>query len=332
MLKTVPYKGLFRLRTAISAYLARNRGMEVSPSQIIVGAGTEYLYSRLIQLFGRTCTFASEDPGYKKFAAIASSYGNPWEYIPIDEDGLMIDALEESGADVIHVSPSNHFPTGIIMPVTRRMELFEWANHVRKRYIIEDDYDSEFRYSGHLINPMYTQDTRNKVIYINTFSKSLVPSLRISYMILPPALMERYEQTMSFYSCTVSSFEQYALAWFIADGHFERHIGRMRQHYKKQRALILKELAVSPLAAISQVQERSAGTHFLLRVHTALSGNEIRLRAGEAGLSISTFSDYYNLATEDTDRTLVINYAAIEAEKIPEVLRRLSSIFPECEL
>ena len=133
LLKTIPYNGLYELRLAISEYLLRNRGMRVMPSQIIIGAGTEYLYSRLMQMFGRACIFAIEDPGYKKFAAISSSFGNPWKYIPIDGSGLMIDRLEESGADVVHVSPSNHFPTGIVMPVTRRLELFEWVGRIEKK-------------------------------------------------------------------------------------------------------------------------------------------------------------------------------------------------------
>ncbi len=330
LLKTVPYKGLYQLRRAISEYLAKNRGIIAPPSRIIIGAGTEYLYSRLIQLFGRTCTFASEDPGYKKFAAISSSYGNPWEYIPIDENGLMIDRLEESGADVIHVSPSNHFPTGIVMPIVRRAELLEWAARVRKRYIIEDDYDSEFRYSGHLILPIYAQDSMNKIIYMNTFSKSLVPSLRISYMILPQELMERYQKTMSFYSCTVSSFEQYALSRFISDGHLERHINRMRSYYRKQRALILDSIAASPLANVSKVLERSAGTHFLLKINTALSEEEIRAAAKNSELAISLYSDYSHAVTEENRSTLVINYAALESAQIPEIVRRMSEVFPEC--
>ena len=147
LLKTVPYKGVYELRKAIADYLAHNRAMQVDPSQIIIGAGTEYLYGRLLQMFGHACTFAIEEPGYKKFASISASFGNPWKYIPIDDNGLMIDKLEESGADVVHLSPANHFPTGIVMPVTRRLELFEWVNRIRKRYIIEDDYDSEFRYT-----------------------------------------------------------------------------------------------------------------------------------------------------------------------------------------
>lgn len=329
--KTIPYNGLYELRLAISDYLLQNRGMKVSPSQIIIGAGTEYLYSRLMQMFGRACTFGIEDPGYKKFAAISASFGNPWKYIPIDESGLMIDLLEDSGADVVHVSPANHFPTGTVMPITRRLELFEWVNRVRKRYIIEDDYDSEFRYSGKFILPMFAEDTQNKVIYMNTFSKSMVPSLRISYMILPPDLLQRYIDTMSFYSCTVSSFEQYALARFISEGHFERHINRMKLYYRGQRSIILNEIAKSPLMKIASVRERNAGTHFLLSVRTRLSEEEVRRAGLAADLSLSMYSDYsYSDVSGGDICTLVINYAGIEQEKIPEVVRRLAGIFPEC--
>lgn len=331
LLKTVPYNGLYELRAAICDYLFQNRGMRVMPSQVIIGAGTEYLYGRLMQLFGRACTFAIEEPGYKKFAAISSSFGNPWKYIPIDGSGLMIDRLEESGADVVHVSPANHFPTGIVMPITRRLELFEWVNRVRKRYIIEDDYDSEFRYTGKFILPMYAEDTQNKVIYINTFSKSMVPSLRISYMILPPQLLQRYIDTMSFYSCTVSSFEQYALARFISEGHFERHINHMKNYYRGQRSQMLEAVRNSPLAGISKITERNAGTHFLLSVRTRLSEEEVRRAGLKADLSLSMYSDYsYSSEQADGCCTLVINYAGIGQDKIPEVVRRLARIFPEC--
>ena len=330
LLKTVPYNGVYELRKAIAAYLAHNRAMQVDPSQIIIGAGTEYLYGRLLQMFGHACTFAIEEPGYKKFASISASFGNPWKYIPIDENGLMIDKLEESGADVVHLSPANHFPTGIVMPVTRRLELFEWANRIRKRYIIEDDYDSEFRYTGRFILPLYAQDTQNRVIYMNTFSKSLVPSLRISYMVLPPRLLKRYEETMSFYSCTVSSFEQYTLARFISEGYFERHINKMKNYYREQRSRILAALAASPIAAISTITERNAGTHFLLDVRTALTEAEVRERALVANLSLSFYSDYNYHKNSGSTCTLVINYAGISTDKIPAVVERLCSLFPEC--
>lgn len=345
LLRSIPFNGLPELRRAIASYLRRTRGMDVSPDCIIIGAGSEYLYGRLLQMLGPTTTFAMENPGYRKFAAISKAFGNPWRPVPIDESGLLVDELEESGADVVHVSPANHFPTGIVMPIKRRLELFEWANRARKRYIIEDDYDSEFRYSGRLIMPLFADDASDKVIYLNAFSKTMVPSLRISYMVLPPKLLARYVDTMSFYSCTVSSFEQYALARFIDEGHLERHINRTRNFYRRQREAVLREIAQSPLAEISHVEERNAGTHFLLYVRTSLTHDQVRQRGAEQGLNISLFNDYLlrdgdGLSERTTKRfeqysngetALVLNYAGIEPERLPETVRRLSRVFPECE-
>lgn len=345
LLRSVPFNGLPELRRAIASYLRRTRGMDVSPDCIIIGAGSEYLYGRLLQMLGPTTTFAMENPGYRKFAAISKAFGNPWRPVPIDESGLLVDELEESGADVVHVSPANHFPTGIVMPIKRRLELFEWANRARKRYIIEDDYDSEFRYSGRLIMPLFADDASDKVIYLNAFSKTMVPSLRISYMVLPPKLLARYVDTMSFYSCTVSSFEQYALARFIDEGHLERHINRTRNFYRRQREAVLREIAQSPLAEISHVEERNAGTHFLLYVRTSLTHDQVRQRGAEQGLNISLFNDYLlrdgdGLSERTTKRfeqysngetALVLNYAGIEPERLSETVRRLACVFPECE-
>ena len=345
LLRSIPFNGLPELRRAIASYLRRTRGMDVSPDCIIIGAGSEYLYGRLLQMLGPTTTFAMENPGYRKFAAISKAFGNPWRPVPIDESGLLVDELEESGADVVHVSPANHFPTGIVMPIKRRLELFEWANSARKRYIIEDDYDSEFRYSGRLIMPLFADDASDKVIYLNAFSKTMVPSLRISYMVLPPKLLARYVDTMSFYSCTVSSFEQYALARFIDEGHLERHINRTRNFYRRQREAVLREIAQSPLAEISHVEERNAGTHFLLYVRTSLTHDQVRQRGAEQGLNISLFNDYLlrdgdGLSERTTKRfekysngetALVLNYAGIEPDRLPETVRRLACVFPECE-
>lgn len=345
LLRSIPFNGLPELRRAIASYLRRTRGMDVSPDCIIIGAGSEYLYGRLLQMLGPTTTFAMENPGYRKFAAISKAFGNPWRPVPIDESGLLVDELEESGADVVHVSPANHFPTGIVMPIKRRLELFEWANRARKRYIIEDDYDSEFRYSGCLIMPLFADDASDKVIYLNAFSKTMVPSLRISYMVLPPKLLACYVDTMSFYSCTVSSFEQYVLARFIDEGHLERHINRTRNFYRRQREAVLREIAQSPLAEISHVEERNAGTHFLLYVRTRLTHDQVRQRGAEQGLNISLFNDYLlrdgdGLSERTTKRfeqysngetALVLNYAGIEPERLSETVRRLACVFPECE-
>ena len=345
LLRSVPFNGLPQLRQAIASYLGRARGMRVSPESIVIGAGSEYLYGRLLQMMGPTTTFAMENPGYKKFAAISRSYGNPWVSVPIDEAGMVVEALEDSGADVAHVSAANHFPTGVVMPITRRLELFKWAGRARKRFIIEDDYDSEFRYTGRPIMPLFADDTAGKVIYLNAFSKTMMPSLRIGYLVLPERLMQRYLDTMSFYACTVSSAEQYALARFIDEGHLERHINRMRTFYRNQRASVLKALEASPLASISAVEERNAGTHFLLHVNTRLCERDVRERGGAAGLNISMLSDYRlegppaaggtaavgAAAVGANPLTIVVNYAGISPGRVEESVRRLACIFPECQ-
>lgn len=328
LFKTIPYNGIYELREAIADYLHKNRGMTVSPSQVIIGAGTEYLYSRLIQLFGRKSTFGFEESSFDKLSTICTAYGNPYNFIPIDESGLIVDELKKSATDIVHVSPSNHFPTGIVMPIKRRLELMEWAYESDNRYIIEDDYDSEFRYKGKYIAPIYTEDVNNKVIYMNTFSKTMVPSLRISYMVLPVDILERYKETMSFYSCTVSSFEQYALARFISGGYFERHINRIKNYYKKLRVQIINAIIESSIGEISEIVEHHSGTHFLLKVKTDLSEEEINEKCLENDLHILTYADYIKDDTDsDKSMTLVINYAGINPERIDDVIKRIERVF-----
>lgn len=330
MLRTVSHFGLLKLRQAIANYLAQQKGMQVSPAQIIIGAGTEYLYSRLLHLLGRNAVLALENPGYQKFSAIADSYGNRCVYIPVDSHGLDASVLAKTDASVVHVSPSNHFPTGVIMPITRRLELLHWAAAKPERYIIEDDYDSEFRYVGRHIPPLYVEDSSKRVIYINTFSKTLVPSIRISYMVLPPMLMNRYLETMSFYSCTVSSLEQYALARFIENGHFEQHLNRLRKHCKELYISTVNAFERSALAFISTIHENNAGTHFLLEIRTKLSDEEIRKRGLEHGMILPFFSDYFAGVLPETDTCiLVINCAGIKEGQLSQILSSMEDIFAE---
>jgi GntR family transcriptional regulator/MocR family aminotransferase len=232
--------------------------------------------------------------------------------------------------DIVHVSPANQFPTGRTMPVRRRAELIEWVNLVKKRYIIEDDYDSEFRYRGRYIVPMFAGGECEKVIYMNTFSKTMLPSLRISYMVLPQDLVERYRETVSFYSCTVSSFEQYTLARFISEGYFARHINRLKNYYRKIRLGLIKAVQESKLGDISEIIEHNAGTHFLLDVRTKLSSWEIRSAAKKADINLRMYSDYCISVPKELDRAIVVNYAGVLEERIPEMVARLEMMFPEC--
>ncbi len=329
LLQTVPYNGLYVLRRAIAAYLYEFKGMRVSPSQIIIGAGTEYLYARLIQLFGPQSVIAMEDPGYKKFSDISNSHGTVWDYIPMDEYGMRIDLLARSRANIVHVSPANHFPTGIVMPAERRQELLDWADASPLRYIIEDDYDSELRFSGQALPTIFSQDAQQKVIYLNTFSKTLVPSLRISYMVLPPALKDIYRQQLSFYSCTVSSFEQYVLAKFIAEGYFERHINRLKRYYKRQNAQIIQAIGESPLSGICDVQKCQVGTHLILRINTKLSDSEIHQAAQARGIELSLLSDYCHYPSASYFRQIVLNFASLDPENIKLAVELLVDIFQQ---
>ncbi len=325
--KTVPYNGIPELRNAISSYLFKNRGMSVDPRRIIIGAGTEYLYRRLFELFNKGVTFGIEDTGFKKLAEHSDKYNAKAVVIRTDKEGMDVDELEKTEASIAYVSPSNRFPTGRVMSIKKRLELFSWAYGAEDRYIIEDDYDSEFRYSGRMILPMYAEDTKDRVIYMNTFSKTMVPSLRISYMVLPEKLIEKYRLGQGFYSCTVSSFEQYALAEFINCGAFDRHINRMRNYYKKKRIQILNELYDSKLMNIASVEEHNVGTHFLLKVATDKTQEEIYEEGIKKDLHISFFSDYsVKNVDENGSVTLVINYAAISGDKIGEVVKRLTEI------
>ena len=318
-----PAGGIPELRNAIAQYLFQFRGMKVDPAQIIIGAGTEYLYGLLIQLLGNNNTFGVEDPGYRKIAQIYNSHRANCKHIPLDNYGVELGALEESGADIIHISPSHHYPTGIVTPISRRYELLGWASKSSSRYIIEDDYDCEFRLQGKPIPSLQSIDVMEKVIYINTFSKSLASTIRISYMVLPHHLLERFYRQLGFYSCTVSNFEQYTLAHFISQGYFEKHINRTRNFYKTQRDTLLNCIKNSPLASRSTIMEEDAGLHFLLKLDTKLSDEDLIEKAKQAGLHIACLSKYYYNPQKNMEHTLVMNYSGLEPEKIPEAVHRL---------
>ena len=315
--------GIRQLRQAISDHLYQFRGMSIDPEQIVVGAGTEYLYSVLIQLLGRDRGYAMEDPGYLRLSKISEKNDVRVCHIPMDASGIIPEKLEESGAEILHITPSHHFPTGIVMPVSRRYEFLSWASKGENRYIIEDDYDCEFRLSGRPIPTLQSIDVMEKVIYINTFSKSLAPAFRISYLVLPKHLVTRFYETLGFYSGTVSCLEQMTLARFLSEGYFEKHINRMRNHYRTVRDKLLGEISRSPLAGRVQISEENAGLHFLMEVDTNRSDQEIVQAAEREDLRISFVSQYYFDTANCRPHVLVMNYSGLEEDRIPEAVDRL---------
>ena len=330
-----PCGGILPLRNAIARYLGDFRGMKVAPHQIIIGAGTEYLYGLLIQLLGKDLIYGVENPGYHKIGKICKSMGVTYRHVDLDENGVSIHELEEKKIDIIHTSPSHHFPTGIVMPVSRRYELLGWAAKKKQHYIIEDDYDSELRLSGKPFPTLQSIDVSGKVIYMNTFTKTLASTVRISYMVLPEDLAKRFYSELSFYSCTVSNFEQYTLAQFMENGSFEKHINRLRNYYQNKRDAILKELKSGSIGKYITIQEEEAGVHFLMHIQSDCTEAEIVEKAKAGGVKLDPLSRYYIKNTEKHEQngqenpyenTYVMNYSSVNMENIKKVVQVLSQL------
>lgn len=223
-----PATGCRELREAIAGFLLRYRGMRADPRRIVVGSGSEYLYGMLVQLLGRERVFAVEDPGYEKIRKVYEAQGAKVVLLPLEGDGVASQALSDCDAGILHVTPFHSFPTGISASAAKRREYLSWAEK-GERFIIEDDFDSEFALTRRPQETLFSMDRGERVIYLNTFSHSLAPSMRMGYMVLPGRLMEEYEERLGFYSCSVPLFDQYVLAEFIDRGHFERHLNRVRR-------------------------------------------------------------------------------------------------------
>ena len=322
LLRPLPNRGVPELRSAIADHLAAFRGMHVDPENILIGAGTDFLYNLLIQLLGRDKIYAVEEPGYGKIRQIYAAGGVECVSAHMDGSGVMPESLDR--ADVLHFSPAHHFPTGLVTPVSRRQELLAWA-YQGDRWIIEDDYDSEFRSDGHPKPAVQSLDRRGRVIYMNTFSKSLAPSIRISYMVLPGALMAEFQRKLGFYSCTVPSFEQYTLARFLSRGYFEKHINRMRKFYRSRRLRVVQMHRQCAFAHRLTVLEQDAGLHFLLKVDTTLTDAQLTQRLAERGIRVRALSEYFHDRPEDR-HCLVVNYSGLKEETLQASLDILEDV------
>ena len=308
LLERVPCDGDRELKNAISSYLYRARGIDADPQCVVIGAGAEYLYGIIVELLGNGCKIAVENPGYNKISQSYLKSGARCEYIPVGANGIDCAMVEKSGAAAVHVSPSHQFPTGAVMPVPERARLIAYAE-ARGAYIIEDDYDSEFRLSGKPLESAYSL-CPDRVIYMNTFSKSLAPSMRMGYMVLPPALYKRYLEIFSQSACVVPLFEQKTLAKLLDGGYFERHIARLKNYYRGVREKLLARL--SKISGI-EVRDTGSGLHMTVKV-PGLSDVRIKAAAEGAGVNIKCLSDYLLAPAEGYGRTAVINYSGFKVE------------------
>ena len=326
LLRPVPHQGLDALRRAIADDLRDYRGMSVSAEQIIVGAGAEYLYLLLAQLLGPDAVFAAEDPGYPKIRQVYGKCGAACRPVPLDAQGMDLAALAASGATVAHLSPSHHYPTGLVTPIARRQALLRWAESV-DGFIIEDDYDSEFRFSGRPLPTLQSIDRSGRVLYMNTFSQTISPSMRVGFVVLPPRLLERYRRELDFYACTVPALEQHVLARFLSGGYYEQHLSRMRKEYRQRRCAVLSAFRAGPFAHRITISEQGAGLHFLLRLDTDRSDEDLRQRAEALGVRLGFLSEYAAVPSAAYAHTLVINYAGLDESRLPQAVELLGEVF-----
>ena len=320
-------QGEYGFRSAICSYLYQARGVDCTPDQIIVGAGSDYILMLLGMILGMDHTIAFEDPTYKQAYRMAG--GMSYNCIPVsmDKNGMKVTELEKSGADIAYVTPSHQYPTGVIMPIRRRMELLKWACEEQGRYIVEDDYDSEFRYKGKPIPALKGYDASDKVIYLGTFSKSIAPAIRLSYMVLPKPLLEAYEQKARFVNSTVSKVDQLIVQKFIEEGYYERHLNKTRALYKSRHDVLIEELR--PMADICTISGENAGVHLLLTFQNEMAEEELIDRAARADIRVYGLSDYRIRENCEEKATILLGYANLTEDQIREAARLLRDCWIE---
>lgn len=314
------------LRNAINDYLHEYRGVKSSPEQIFVGAGSEYLLG-LLACYFRGKKFVMEEPGYKKAYEIISNNGCDVALAGVDEYAIKIEDIKQSSADMVYVTPAHQYPTGASMPVANRYRLLSWAKESDEHYIIEDDYDSEFRFDRKPLNALQGLDCNDKVIYFGTFSRCLAPSIRIAYMVLPESMVEGFKEMFSSYAVTVSRMEQHTLARFIEGGHFARHLFRIRVIYRKRRDLLVNELYEKFGKDNVKISGEHTGIHLIASFNSSLSEEYICTESEKRGLRLKGIGSYERLCRNDTGKpTLVLGYGSLSENEITEVVKILKEI------
>lgn len=307
ILEKVDYQGYFPLRTQISEYLDKSRGFKADPSQIVISSGSEYLFQIIFKLISGK--FGIEDPGYNMLSNIMDTNDINYEFISVDENGMDLEKLKKSKSDFCVITPAHQFPTGVIMNMQRRVELL---NMKKIKYVIEDDYDSEFKYSKRPVPALKSIDVNDKVIYIGSFSKSISPSFRVSFMVLPFDLVEKYNKIFKFFICPVSIMVQKMLTTFIETGEFEKHLNRMRKIYSKKRQLLIDMLSERKDITIKGAD---AGLHVVLEYPKNYSEEYIVKKAKEKKIKVYGLSSY---GTKREIPSILLGFATLSEEKLKE--------------
>lgn len=313
-------QGDLALRKTIARYLHSSRGVNCYPEQVIVGAGNDYLFMLLEKILGRHVPIAMEEPTYKRAYRVFQSFAYEVEAIPMDENGMDVERLRGTKARIAYVMPSHQYPTGVVMPIGRRLELLKWAGEKEDRYIIEDDYDSEFRYRGKPIPALQASDRKGRVIYMGTFSKSIAPAIRVGYMVLPLYLLKVYRENCGFYASTVSRIDQRILNEFIRDGYFERYLNKMRKIYRGRHDFLLGEM--SCFEKEFAISGENAGLHILLTSRSRIPEEDLIRAAAKEGVKLYGISDACMRRPEQSHMpfvgTILLGYGALEEQEISE--------------
>lgn len=313
------FQGMFELRSAIKRYIYNARGVKTEEKNIVISSGLEYLLQILFYILPMNSIFGLENPGYRAIRDLFFRNNITCNYIDIKSFG--IDFKDIKNSNIVMLTPSHQFPTGFVMPVNSRVNILNWANEDEKRYIIEDDYDSEFKYYGKPIPALKSLDTADNVIYIGNFSKSISPMLRVSYMVLPDKLLNKYFEIMPFINCPVSGIIQLSVAKFINDGYFERHLNRMRNIYREKR-----DIAVSVFEDNDKfrIYDRKAGLHFIVEVNNGMTEDEIVDLLRKNDIYVEGLGSYYidgNGSYENPE--IIIGFGKLSMDELEEGVKKI---------
>ena len=319
--------GAYELRYELAKYLHQSRQVNCTPEQIIIGAGTQVLLNLLCGLIKQDYhSIGFEEPGFAYGRYVFQDQGFAITPIPLEEDGLSLTHLKASQLNLVYVSPSNQFPTGAVMPIQKRLALLEWIQN-RDGLIIEDDYDSELRYFGRPIPSMQGLDGGHSVVYVGSFSKLLLPALRISYMVLPPKLMPVLQQKIAFYNQTASLVEQLTVAHFMADGQLHKQIRKTRKIYARKNQLLLEQLQ-KVMGDKIRILGKETGLHVLLEVLTDQDSQTLTRLAASIGISVTPLSDYtYESQASSAYPLVIMGYGGIHLEQIAPAVRMLNQVW-----
>ncbi len=314
-------QGDWPLRDALADFLHQYRGVDCTPEQVVLAAGLEGIMWILLQLLPRA-VFGLEDPGYGSLRRLLDNLGREWAPVAVDDRGVAIQALEASGADVAYVTPSHQFPLGITTPAGRRSELLRWAYARPGRYLIEDDYDAEFRYASRPIPAMQGMDVGGRVLYVGTFSRTIAPSIRVAYLILPPELLEVYHNRFGHASATVSRFEQEALCRFLTSGAYGRHLRRVGNLYRRRR-----DALCAALSGWGEIRGAEAGLHLLFTL-PGREESDLVARAAQAGYRVRGLGEYC-MGPDPLPGTLALGFAGLPEERAAKAVEELKRAFEQ---